>query len=55
MLQDINLSWNNLSDSKQCEKDQLELAGQLGKIIKYNQALQHLDLTSTGLSNLVVY
>lgn len=55
ILQNINLSWNNLCDSKQSEKEQSEVATWLGAIIKYNPALYHLDLTSTGLTHLVVF
>ena len=53
-LQYINLSWNNICDTKYTEKEQLEIVALLGKQIKHNRQLLHLDLTSTGLSALVI-
>lgn len=53
-LQYINLSWNNLCDSKFTDKEQLEICGLLGQAIKRNKQLLHFDLTSTGLTTLII-
>ena len=59
-LKNLNLSWNNLSDNQTIqdkevfEKDQLSAIRLIGKLIKHNRAIQHIDLTSTGLTRLQI-
>ena len=53
-LQSLNLAWNNISEPKATEKEQLHVIHMIGKMIKHNRAMQHMDLTSTGLSSFLV-
>lgn len=48
-LKDINLAWNNISDSFAKPEDKIRVSNQLGKLIKHSQVIQHIDLTGTGL------
>jgi len=50
----VNLSWNTISDNKTSEKEQIEIVHLIGKAIKHNKQLIHLDLTATGLTTLIV-
>ena len=36
-LQNINLSWNTITDNKTTEKEQIEIIQLLGKSIKHNK------------------
>lgn len=46
----INLSWNNITNSEASEADQNMVIDYIGKIIKRNKNILHMDLTSCGLT-----
>ena len=54
-IEHLNLSWNNLVDRTADEEDQEYVLLLLGKMIKYNQKILHLDLSGTGLTKNIVY
>ena len=53
-LQFLNLSWNSLCAHDASEKEQTRVANHLSRLVKYNRNLLHLDLTATGLTELMV-
>ena len=54
-LQSLNLSWNNILDADPTEKRIDHVLLFLGKIIKQNKNMHHMDLSGTGLNHKVVY
>ena len=53
-LHNLNLAWNNVSDNNSSEEDQMIIIKQIGKLIKHSRVLLHVDLTSTGLSEIQI-
>ena len=53
-LRDVNLSWNNISDSFAKQEDMIRVSKQLAKLIKHSKAIQHLDLSGTGLGTYII-
>ena len=53
-LQYINLSWNNLVDERYTEKEQNEIQSILAVALKRNKELLHIDLSSTGLTGMML-
>ena len=53
-LQNLNLSWNNISDSQATEDDMIFVGKMIGKIIKHSRTMQHIDLTGTGLGTYII-
>ena len=54
-LQNINLSWNNIIDGNPTEKTVDYVLLYIGKIIKQNKNMQHMDLSGTGLNSKIIY
>ena len=53
-LKNIDLSWNKISNTQAKEKDMIFIAKTLGRLIKHSKAIQHIDLTGTGLGTYII-
>ena len=54
-LMNINLSWNSIIDTTPSEETEEFVLYYLEKIIKQNKAMQHMDLSGTGLGKKMVH
>jgi len=53
-LQYLDLSWNPILDRMATREDEEAVLTMLGKMIKHNSNLLHLDLSGTGLGTFII-